>query len=83
ITCDGAYRGEKIIPLKSVIDDALIGNRTVKKVIVYTRTRTPVSMLKGRDLWWEDEMEHAEHQVEHNGVVTFLAEEMDAEDPLF
>ena len=83
VTCDGAYRGEKIIPLKAVIDDALIGNKVVKKVIVYTRTRTPVSMLKGRDLWWEEEMEYAETQVEHNGVVSFPAEEMDAEDPLF
>ena len=83
ITCDGAYRGEKDIPLKSVIDDALIGNRTIKRVIVYTRTRTPVSMIKGRDVWWEDEMEHAENQVEKNGVVRFDAAEMDAEDPLF
>lgn len=83
ITCDGAYRGGKDIPLKSVIDDALIGNKKVKKVIVYTRTRTPVSMIKGRDLWWEDEMEHAETQVEKDGVVSFPAEEMDAEDPLF
>ena len=83
VTCDGAYRGGKDIPLKSVIDDALIGNRTVKKVIVYTRTRTPVSMLKGRDVWWEDEMEHAEAQVEKEGKVSFPAEEMDAEDPLF
>ena len=83
VTCDGAYRGEKVIPLKSVIDDALIGNKSIKKVIVYTRTRTPVSMLKGRDVWWEDEMDHAETQVEINGVVSFPAEEMDAEDPLF
>ncbi len=83
VTCDGAYRGGKDIPLKSVIDDALIGNKTVQKVIVYTRTRTPVSMLKGRDLWWEDEMEHAEAQVEKEGKVVFDAEEMDAEDPLF
>ncbi|HET7899116.1 MAG TPA: acetate--CoA ligase, partial [Flavisolibacter sp.] len=83
ITCDGAFRGEKVIPLKDVIDDALIGNRTVKKVIVYTRTRTPVSMIKGRDVWWEDEMEHAETQVEKGGVVSFPAEEMDSEDPLF
>jgi acetyl-CoA synthetase len=83
ITCDGAYRGGKAIPLKTVIDDALIGNRTIKKVIVYTRTRTPVSMIKGRDLWWEDEMDIAEEQVEKNGVVSFPAEEMDAEDPLF
>jgi acetyl-CoA synthetase len=83
ITCDGAYRGNKDIPLKSVIDDALIGNKTVKKVIVYTRTRTPVSMLKNRDLWWEDEMEQAEEQVEKHGKVSFPAAEMDAEDPLF
>ncbi|HVZ57389.1 MAG TPA: acetate--CoA ligase [Chitinophagaceae bacterium] len=83
ITCDGAFRGGKDIPLKSIIDDALVGNKTVKRVIVYTRTRTPVSMIKGRDVWWEDEMEHAEAQVEKDGVVRFPAEEMDAEDPLF
>ena len=83
VTCDGAYRGNKDIPLKSVIDDALIGNKTVKRVIVYTRTRTPISMLKGRDVWWEDEMEYAETQIEKDGVVSFPAEEMDAEDPLF
>ena len=83
ITCDGAYRGGKDIQLKSIIDDALIGNRTIKKVIVYTRTRTPVSMIKGRDVWWEDEMEHAESQIEKDGVVSFPAVEMDAEDPLF
>ncbi len=83
VTADGAYRGEKVIPLKSVIDDALIGNKTVKRVIVYTRTRTPVSMIKGRDVWWEDEMEHAEGQVEKDGQVSFPAEEMDSEDPLF
>ena len=83
VTCDGAYRGEKVIPLKAVIDDALIGNKLVKKVIVYTRTRTAVSMIKGRDVWWEDEMDIAEDQIEKNGVVSFPAEEMEAEDPLF
>ena len=83
ITCDGAFRGNKDIPLKSVIDDALIGNKKIKKVVVYTRTRTPVMMLKGRDVWWEDEMEHAEHQVEKDGKVSFPAVAMEAEDPLF
>ncbi|MEO6290688.1 MAG: acetate--CoA ligase [Ginsengibacter sp.] len=83
VTCDGAYRGGKDIPLKSIIDDALIGNKTVKKVIVYTRTRTPVSMIKGRDVWWEDEMEYALSQIEKNNVITMPAVEMDAEDPLF
>jgi acetyl-CoA synthetase len=83
VTCDGAFRGGKDIPLKSVIDDALIGNKKVKRVIVYTRTRTPVSMIKGRDVWWEDEMEFAEGQVEKENVVSMPATEMDAEDPLF
>lgn len=90
ITCDGAYRGAKDIPLKSVIDDALIGNKTVKRVIVYTRTRTPVSMIKGRDVWWEDEMEYAEEILNstntgggREGSFNFPAETMDAEDPLF
>ena len=79
ITCDGAFRGQKDIPLKSVIDDALIGIRFVKKVIVYTRTRTPISMIKGRDVWWDDEIQ----KVETLGLLDFPAEEMDAEDPLF
>src|SRR5205085_7484395 len=82
ITCDGAYRGGKDIPLKSVIDDALIGNKTVKRVIVYTRTRVPVSMIKGRDVWWEDEMNRVVE--DFHSVADFdPAEEMEAEDPLF
>lgn len=79
ITCDGAYRGNKDIPLKSVIDDALIACPFVKKVIVCTRTRTPVSMIKGRDVWWEDEIKRVETQ----GNPFCPAEEMDAEDMLF
>ncbi|MBX2923928.1 MAG: acetate--CoA ligase [Chitinophagaceae bacterium] len=81
VTCDGAYRGGKDIPLKSIIDDALIGNKVVKKVIVYTRTRTPVSMIKGRDVWWEDEMLKVTDTLPVEGFGE--AEEMDAEDPLF
>ena len=79
ITCDGAYRGNKEIPLKGVIDDALVQCKFVKKVIVLTRTRTPVSMIKGRDVWWEDEI----RKVETMGNPDCPAEEMDAEDKLF
>ncbi len=81
VTCDGAYRGAKDIPLKSVIDDALIGNKVVKKVIVYTRTRIAVSMLKGRDVWWEDEMLKVTDTLPDNSFGE--VEVMDAEDPLF
>ena len=79
ITCDGAFRGGKNIPLKSVIDDALVGCPFVKRVIVCTRTRTPVSMIKGRDVWWEDEI----RKVETQGNPDCPAEVMDAEDMLF
>lgn len=79
ITCDGAFRGAKDIPLKSVIDDALVACPSVKKVIVCTRTRTPVSMIKGRDLWWEDEIK----KVETQGNPECAAASMDAEDLLF
>lgn len=81
VTCDGAYRGGKDIPLKSIIDDALVGNKVVKRVIVYTRTRVPVSMIKGRDVWWEDEMLKVTDTLPVEGFGE--AEEMDAEDPLF
>jgi acetyl-CoA synthetase len=79
ITCDGAYRGAKDIPLKGVIDDALVNCRFVKTVIVYERTKTPVSMMKGRDVWWSDEILKAEEQ----GNPEVKAEVMDSEDPLF
>jgi acetyl-CoA synthetase len=79
VTCDGAFRGAKDIALKSVVDDALVGNQSIEKVIVCTRTRTPVSMLKGRDVWWEDEIE----KVEEMGNPDVPAVAMDAEDILF
>ncbi len=79
ITCDGAHRGAKDIPLKSIIDDALVSCHFVKKVIVLLHTKTPVSMIKDRDIWWHEEME----QVVTQGNYYQLAEEMDAEDPLF
>lgn len=79
ITCDGAHRGNKEVPLKNVIDDALVQCPFVNRVIVCTRTRTPVSMIKGRDAWWEDEIKKVETLGQHD----FPAEEMDAEDPLF
>jgi len=79
ITCDGGYRGAKNIPLKSVIDEALITCPFVKTVIVYERTHIGISMMNGRDLWWHEEVA----KVNVTDAIAQPAEEMDAEDPLF
>jgi acetyl-CoA synthetase len=79
ITADGGFRGNKDIPLKNIIDDAIVQCTSVQKIIVLTRTRTPVSMIKGRDIWWEDEIK----KVETQGNPDCPAEPMDSEDPLF
>ena len=93
ITADGGHRGNKEIPLKSVIDDSLIGNKTVKKimdealiscpsverVIVVERSKSAISMEKGRDVFYDQEMS----RMESLGLTDFAAEPMDSEDPLF
>ncbi len=79
ITADGAARGAKDIPLKSVIDDALIACPFVRKVIVLQHTNTPVSMIKGRDVWWQEEVE----KVALLKTTYFAPEPMQAEDMLF
>jgi len=75
VTADGAFRGAKDIPLKSVIDEALQTCPTVKKVIVLKRTNTEVKMQNGRDVWWSDELKKISADCP--------AEEMDSEDMLF
>jgi acetyl-CoA synthetase len=75
ITTDGAVRGNKTIPMKETVDEALVSCPCVETVIVKTRTQTPISMLKGRDLWWEEE------EAEASDVCA--PEAMNAEDPLF
>ncbi len=79
ITSDGAYRGNKTIPLKSIIDEALLSCDSVQKTIVLTRTGEAVSMLSGRDVWWDDEMK----SVRDEGLSHYKPEVMDAEDMLF
>ena len=79
VTCDGAYRGAKDIPLKSVVDEALKSANSVASVIVYERTKTTCSMQAGRDFWWHNEME----RVANEGSWNVPAEAMEAEDPLF
>ena len=75
ITSDEAYRGEKTIPIKSIVDEALITSPSIQKSIVLKRTGNDVPMISGRDVWWHDEIQKVDSDNE--------AEEMDAEDVLF
>ncbi len=75
LTSDGAYRGQKAIPIKSVVDEALETCASVQSVIVYQRTQIPVNMVSGRDVWWHEEIKDAKEEC--------AAAEMDSEDMLF
>ena len=75
ITNDQAYRGDKIIPLKAITDEAIENCQSVEKVLVFKRTGADVHMEAGRDLWLNDLLAQASD--------SFKAREMDAEDPLF
>jgi acetyl-CoA synthetase len=79
ITADGAFRGNKTIELKSIIDEALLTCPSIKKVIVLSHIGVPVSMINHRDSWWEDEIT----KVENQGNAPCAAESMNAEDMLF
>jgi acetyl-CoA synthetase len=75
VTSDGAYRGDKTINLKGIVDQALESCPDVSRVIVKEHIRSNAPMKAGRDVWWHDEIKNAAPQCE--------AEEMDAEDMLF
>lgn len=75
ITSDGAYRGNKIINIKSIVDEALLNCSTVKKVIIYKRTGEPINFVHGRDVWWDEALSNISDVCE--------PEIMDSEDPLF
>lgn len=75
LTADGAFRGDKKIELKTIVDEALLQCPTVEKVIVLERTASKPPMHPGRDSWWHDEIKDQDEHCE--------PEIMDAEDLLF
>lgn len=75
ITSDGSYRGNKVLDLKSIVDEALEKTPSVEKVLVVKRTQNEVNMKEDRDFWMADLYENASPD-----FVTII---MDAEDPLF
>ena len=77
ITADGAFRGGRVIPLKINADEALKACPEVKSCVVVRRTGARVKMKRGRDWWWDEQMDGLDLKVEGVPAV------MDAEDPLF
>jgi acetyl-CoA synthetase len=51
ITADGGYRRGKIVKLKEVVDEATKELGCVKNVIIFERTKTPISMNTNDKLW--------------------------------
>ena len=79
VTADGSFRGNKEICLKNIMDEALISCPSVERVIVVERSKSAISMEKGRDVFYDQEMS----RMESLGLTDFPAEPMDSEDPLF
>jgi len=55
ITADGQYRGGKLIPLKSTVDEALRMGKCecVDKIIIYNRANTKLNLNRS-DVLWDD-----------------------------
>lgn len=74
ITADGGMRGDKAVPLKANVDEALEGS-AVEKLLVLKHTGQEVAWSEGRDVWWHDLAEQVDDDCP--------AESFDAEHPLF
>lgn len=75
ITSDGAYRGNKVIDLKTIVDEALTSCPTVENVLIVERTNQNIPVIENRDFLLKEELESVDSSCE--------PEIMDAEDPLF
>ena len=75
ITSDGSFRGEKILNLKKIVDDALEMCKSDQKVLMVKRTNESVNINSKRDFLLDDLIIDVDNFCE--------AEIMDAEDPLF
>jgi acetyl-CoA synthetase len=77
VTTDGGFRRGKVIGLKQNVDLALRECPSVQSCVVYKRTNIDVTMERGRDSWWKEEMTAGDISSRCE------PEEMDAEDPIF
>lgn len=76
ITTDISYRGNKVIPLKEIVDKTLEQTPSITNSIIYQRRNNKnIQIKKDRDLWWHEIVEKADKECP--------ATSMDAEDMLF
>jgi acetyl-CoA synthetase len=75
VTADGGYRRGQIVTLKQNVDQALEGNQTVRRVIVFRHTNLDIRIQEGRDVWWHREADYV--------TADCPAEPLDSEHPLF
>ena len=60
VCADKGYRGGRVMPSKTVADEAVSGESPVETVIVIKRVDGDVPMQEGRDVWYADEMAAAD-----------------------
>ena len=75
ITQDGAYRRGSEVKLYPAVEEALAQCPSVKNVVVYKRTGTPINFKHGRDHWW--------HELMAKASADCPAEPLDSEHPLY
>jgi acetyl-CoA synthetase len=75
VTQDGSYRRGTEVKLFAAVEEALASCPSVKQVVVYRRTGSPVRLQPGRDHWWHELMAEASEECP--------AEPLDAEHPLY
>jgi acetyl-CoA synthetase len=77
ITVDGGYRGGRVLPLKSIVDEALVQCPEVETVIVFDRCGLKPRLEPQREIWWHE-------AVADPKLPSYVEPEpMDSEDPLF